>query len=428
MHITILAYGTQGDVRPYVALGAGLRRAGHTVRLASPRCFQRLVMQCDLEYAPLAGDPTELMEMAVARSGSSNPLGAAHALLQHALPLAAQMMRDVEAACRGTDAIVHSLFLTAAGREQALRLGVPDISALIFAVFHPTGAFPNPGFPRWPLGSTYNRLTHVVFNRAFWTGGRLAYAYVRRRAADLPPLEAPWPFGGRAGGRTPVIYGFSERVIPRAPEWGQNVHITGYWLLDSPPGWRPSQRLISFLEQGAPPVCVTFGSVIAPDASELTRTVVAALERTQQRAVMVSGWGGLSSVGLPDSTCCIEAAPFDWLFPRVSAIVHHGGAGTTAEAFRAGVPSVIVPFTADQPFWGWQVHRLGVGPPPIPRRRLTPDGLAEALHTATSDVGMRRRAAELGGQLRSEDGVARAVEIIERYLADGCARAIHNRA
>jgi sterol 3beta-glucosyltransferase len=152
------------------------------------------------------------------------------------------------------------------------------------------------------------------------------------------------------------------------------------------------------------------------DAKNVTVTVLEAVERIKQRAILVTGWGGLSDISLPDEVFKIESIPFDWLFPQVSAVVHHGGAGTTAEGLRAGVPSVVVPFFSDQPFWARRVYELGVGPKPIPLQKLTSDNLSAAISTAVSDTNMRARAGILGGRIRSEDGVKHAVSLLNRYI------------
>jgi UDP:flavonoid glycosyltransferase YjiC (YdhE family) len=193
------------------------------------------------------------------------------------------------------------------------------------------------------------------------------------------------------------------------------VHLTGYWVLDAD-GYEPPAALRTFLEAGPPPVLVSFGSLVTRDAARLTRAVLGALAQTGQRGLLVRGWGALEDRALPDSILAVESVPFEWLFPRVAALVHHGGVGTTAAGFRAGVPAVIVPFTADQPFWGWQIHRLGVGPEPIPPGELTAERLAPAIARLVGDAAMRGRAARLGERLQREDGAACAVEILARYL------------
>jgi UDP:flavonoid glycosyltransferase YjiC (YdhE family) len=145
--------------------------------------------------------------------------------------------------------------------------------------------------------------------------------------------------------------------------------------------------------------------------------IVDALARAGQRGIIHAGWGGLQRTELPGSVLMINGAPFSWLFPRVAAVVHHGGAGTTSAGLRAGVPSVVVPFFGDQPFWGQRVADLGVGPAPIPRKKLTAERLAEAIRTAVTDEAMRGRAAELGARIRAEDGVANAVAVVERVAS-----------
>jgi len=205
-------------------------------------------------------------------------------------------------------------------------------------------------------------------------------------------------------------------VLPRPSDWGDNVHVTGYWFLEADPSWQPPVELVEFLEGGPPPVYIGFGSVISREARELTEMVLAALAQTGQRGLLLTGWGGLARADWPEHMFQIDSIPFGWLFPRMRVIVHHGGMGTTGAALRAGIPSVVVPFTADQPFWGRRVYQLGVGPKPIPHKKLTVQSLAEAIHVALSDQTMQRRAEALGERLRSEDGVAQAVQVIEQYL------------
>ncbi|HZG69876.1 MAG TPA: glycosyltransferase, partial [Herpetosiphonaceae bacterium] len=191
-----------------------------------------------------------------------------------------------------------------------------------------------------------------------------------------------------------------------------------YWFLDDSEAWTPPPDLLAFLAAGAPPVYVGFGSMAGRDPASTTRIVLEAVERSGQRAVIATGWGGLVTGSVPESVHVIEAVRHDWLFPRVAAVVHHGGAGTTAEGLRAGIPTVICPFFGDQPFWGRRIHALGLGPEPIQQKRMTSGQLAEAIRTAATDPNMRRRAAEVGAQIRSERGVEQAVRILEASLDD----------
>ena len=413
---TILAHGSRGDVQPYVALGFGLKQAGYSVKVAAPAQFQALVLEYGLDFAPLAGDPRLLMAESVDKaSRQGNFLSSTRVILRYAAPIALQVMRDAQSACQGTDGIIHSLLMTQVGHQIALQLGVPDFSALVFPVFSPTSNFPNPGFPdlRWAL---YNRLTHHLFTQLFSQGGRLAYNWIiRRRHSEFPPL-AEWPFNGSRERSTPILYGFSPHVIPKPTDWSKDVHVTGFWFLASPAHWQPSAALLDFLAAGPPPVFVGFGSVISRRVHQLTEMVLEALAITGQRGLLLSGWGGLTRVELPQNVFMIESAPFDWLFPQVRAAVIHGGIGTTAASMRAGIPTIVVPFTADQFFWGDRVSQLRVGPRPVPYRKLSATNLAKAIRQSLEAECMQQHASAVGQVLRVEDGVSTAIRIVEKYL------------
>jgi UDP:flavonoid glycosyltransferase YjiC (YdhE family) len=240
----------------------------------------------------------------------------------------------------------------------------------------------------------------------FKVAGR-AYDMARDRVLGLPP--AGNPFAALERERWPTLYGYSRAVVPRPADWGEQIEVTGYWFLECDPTWRPPAALESFLAAGPPPVCVGFGSMPSPDPAALTREVVRALEIAGQRGLLLSGWGALAGVELPDSIFALEAAPHDWLFPRVSAVVHHGGAGTTSAALRAGVPSMVVPFIADQWFWGGRVAALGAGPRLFSRRKLDAERFGAALRNLVETPSYREQARRVADALATEDGIGRAV-------------------
>lgn len=217
---------------------------------------------------------------------------------------------------------------------------------------------------------------------------------------------------------TPIVYGYSRHVAPVPPDWGDWLYVTGYWFLDADDSWRPPADLVAFLDDGPPPVYVGFGSMVDQEAEAVTKIVLQALASSGRRAILLGGWSRLGQGKLPESILRVDWAPHSWLFPRMAAVVHHGGAGTTAAGLRAGVPDVIVPYFADQPFWAGRVRALGVGPEPIPRQKLTAERLAEAIESASMDEEMGRRARELGRKIQAEDGVATAVPLIERLLRE----------
>ena len=188
------------------------------------------------------------------------------------------------------------------------------------------------------------------------------------------------------------------------------------WFMDEEP-YTPPAALADFLDGGPPPVYVGFGSMTGNDPERLTRITLEALRLSGRRGVLLSGWAGLADGELPDAVLRLDAAPHDWLFPRMAAVVHHGGVGTTHTGLRAGIPNVIVPFFGDQPFWGDRVHALGAGPRPVGQEDLTAERLAEAITAATDDETMGVQAAEVGRRIQAEDGVGEAVAIVNQYLA-----------
>jgi sterol 3beta-glucosyltransferase len=281
--------------------------------------------------------------------------------------------------------------------------------------FTPTQAYPSFLFPRLPpwFGGSLNRLTYHLARQIMWQGFRSADRLVRRKALGLPAAPFWGSFGADCVQHCPILYGYSPAVIPKPPDWDDSTHVTGYWFLDPADDWTPAPDLLAFLRGGSPPVYVGFGSMSSRKPERTADLVLQALARAKQRAIMLSGWGGLRKANLPHTVLMVDSIPFSWLFPRVAAVVHHGGAGTTSAGLRAGVPSVVIPFFGDQPFWGQRVAELGVGPEPISRQRLTAERLAQAIHGAVTDQTMRQRAADLGMKIRAEDGVACAVAVIQ---------------
>ncbi|MEW5956997.1 MAG: glycosyltransferase, partial [Chloroflexota bacterium] len=239
----------------------------------------------------------------------------------------------------------------------------------------------------------------------------------QRQVLGLPPYPLRSPFGEWLKQRQLCLYGFSPNVVPKPSEWDDEVHITGYWFLEKPDDWQPSTDLLDFLESGSPPIFVGFGSMTNRNPEAVTDMVVKALTRSGQRGLLLTGWGGLSNADLPDNIFTIEFAPFDWLFPRMAAVIHHGGAGTTAAGLRAGVPTIIVPFFGDQHLWAWRVAQLRAGPRPIPRKQLSAERLAAAIKETNDSKEIRSCVATLGQRIRSEDGVAEAVRVLNHHLA-----------
>ena len=412
MHIAIIALGSRGDVQPYIALGVGLNVAGHVVRLVTHENFAPLAAAHGLEVRTVRGDVQAVAESEEMRAllAKGNFLAITRRTAQEAKRAMEHWAKDGLAACRGVELIVAGIGGLFIGLALAEKLDVPFMQAYLVP-FTPTGEFPGVllpvALPR--LGGGFNRLSHRLVRQVMWQGSRAADNVARQQVLDLPAAPLTGPFGSARLRQLPVLYGFSPAVVPRPADWDANIHVTGYWFLDSAVGWTPPPALAEFLDDGPPPVYVGFGSMASRQPEETADLVLRALAETGQRAVMLLGWAGLRADRLPASVIMVESVPHAWLFPRVAAVVHHGGAGTTAAGLRAGAPSVLIPFFGDQAFWAARVQALGVGPTPISRRELTAARLATAIHQAVTDEALRRRAADLGATIRAEDGVGHAV-------------------
>jgi len=210
-----------------------------------------------------------------------------------------------------------------------------------------------------------------------------------------------------------VLYAFSRHVVQRPADYPDSAHITGYWWRPPLREWTPPAELAAFLAQRGPVVYIGFGSMgFARDAERRGEIILEAVRRAGIRAVVSKGWG---AVRMPadDDVHVVEEVPHDWLFPRVAAVVHHGGAGTTAAGLRAGRPTLICPVLGDQPFWGDRVRDLGAGPEPLRLRRLSADELAAALGDLATNEDYRESAARIADALSNEDGTGEAVRVLE---------------
>ncbi len=417
MKILIITIGTRGDVQPYLALAKGLQAAGHELWLATDAIFEAFVIHSGVGFKAIKADPRRAMQEDVRQVGA-NPVKFVRWLNRQFRPLAHDFFRDVKAAAEGMDAILFAA-LAFPAYHVAEGLGIPALATYLQPAT-PTRYFAGPTGepPNWmPFKKLANKwVTELsIFSVFAMTKGVIDEC--RQGMLGLPKL--PWRYYLRLNtAAVPIVYGYSQHVVPKPPDWGDWLHVVGYWFMDAEEDWRPPGDLDAFLRAGPPPLYIGFGSMVDKEAQAVTEIVLDALAQTGRRAILLGGWSELGGGQLPANALRIDRAPHDWLFPRMAAVVHHGGAGTTAAALRAGVPSVVVPFFADQPFWAGRVQALGVGPAPIPRQQLTARRLAEAIEMAATDDEMRRRAAELGRKIEVEDGVGTAVPLIVRILRE----------
>jgi sterol 3beta-glucosyltransferase len=434
MKVLMLTLGTRGDVQPYVALALELGKAGHEAVLAAPEMFGSLVTGHGVRFAALDDGPMRLIGTSGVHEAMEGGVRARAALARRLPKLFGALFEDAwTVASRGegagADLVVHNGQVLA-GQHVAEGLGVPAVLALPIPMYVPTREFPWPGQPL-PAGlpGAVNRATYLGMKATSLAFGRAVDAW-RERTLGLPrrrgrhdPLLRP------DGGPAPVLHAFSPHVVPPPADWPPTVATTGYWFFPPETGAAGDASsatggkvgtlpdgLADFLGTGEPPVFVGFGSMAGRDPERTAGAVAEAVRRAGLRAVLATGWGGLDAGGLPEEIFVVGQVPYDRLFPRVAAVVHHGGAGTTGVAAASGRPQVVCPFVADQPFWGRRMQALGVAPAPVPQRRLTAERLAGALRRAVGDPGMASQAEELGCLVRAERGTAAAVDALEQTL------------
>jgi UDP:flavonoid glycosyltransferase YjiC (YdhE family) len=426
LRVVIPVTGSRGDVQPYVALGKALRAAGHEVRLATHADFAPAVLAHGLDFFAIPGNARALHSGPVARrmnGAGRNPFAYLRELVRLREPLIPDLMAGCAAACRDADLVLLTPTTLLLGLSAAQKRRCP-VAITAFQPTAPSRHVPNflfPDLPAWlPGRGTYNYLSHLLAGGCLWLFLRPLINKARAEVLGLPPFPLAGPPVAFFE-QTLTVVGYSPLVLPTPPDSGRNVHVTGYWFLEPDASWQPPAGLAEFLASGPSPICVGFGSMCDGDAAEATEVVCRALVATGQRAVLLTGWGGLAAARSSRRIFVTDAVPHDWLYPRAAAVIHHGGAGATAAGLRAGVPSLAVPFAGDQFLWGRRLFALGVGPRPIPRHKLTAERLTEAIRRLTGDADLRRRAAEVGQAIRAEDGAGRAVRILSRCLP-GAAR------
>jgi sterol 3beta-glucosyltransferase len=412
MNITILTYGSRGDIQPFLPLSLGLMARGHHVTLAAPPRFQNLVEEHGIVFAPLVGDPEDLSRRF--NESGFNFIKQVREMMSHAVEIGAEMLRKTEDACRNAELIIHTFAHAVGAHTLAREKNIPDIHIQTFPMFAPTGDYPSVTMPDLKLRAL-NRFTHVASKTITKWASSFGFQQVRRRAG-LPKRKLYFPFDDDPlRPPTPILCAWSPSILPPSSDWTSNIHVTGYYFFDLNTSYHPPEELQNFLGAGEPPVCVSFGSMVNRNAEKIDRIVREALTQTGQRGIILSGWGKVNQPSSRD-LLYLDSSPHDWLLPRCKMVIHHGGAGTTSAGLRAGIPNIVVPFTADQPFWGRRVHAVSAGPKPVLVKNLTVKKLTQAIAQADGNV-LRKRAQDIGQRIRGEDGVGQAVELIEVYAS-----------
>lgn len=409
MKFAVVTYGTEGDTRPLAALCRALMDAGHETLLLADGATLSMAHTLGVPMRSLAGDiksalrPGHALSDAMDKGHRVTDMGQALATVANSHT--ESWMRDLAEAAAGCDAILLSALASFVGLSVAEYRGIPGIG-VGFIPISPTRAFPSPFLPPRGIPRALNRPSHRLVNNLIWHAFRKATNVARASVCGLPPRQKVWT-------DHPILYGISPTLLPRPDDWPTNTHMCGQWIQPMPQ-WSPSTVLSDFLSAGQPPLYIGFGSMAGFDHQKLLHAVIRAVGG--RRALFQPGWSGADSSSLPTNFFRIGDTPHDWLFPKVSLAIHHGGAGTAHSAARAGIPSVVVPFAGDQYFWAERLRQLGVSAAPTPAKHADEAALGKAIEFAESPAA-RARAASLGAHMTREDGLRSAVSAIEMEMA-----------
>ncbi|THH04471.1 hypothetical protein EW145_g5499 [Phellinidium pouzarii] len=427
MNIVIMIVGSRGDVQPFVALGKKLLQAGHRVRLATHGTFRSFVTDHDLEFYDIGGNPEDLMSYMVKNPGlvpgleslTNGDIGRKRSMLK-------DMLEGCWKACYEADSEAGKSFAADAIISNppafahvhcAEALGIP-LNLSFTMPWCATAAFPHPlvniEHSNAKTGLS-NYLSYALTDHMTWQGlgdiiddfreKRLGIRrlHLRNGPGLVDKLKIPWS------------YCISPALVSKPKDWKNYIDIVGFYFLDLSANYTPPEDLVAFLAAGPPPIYIGFGSIVVDDPQELTSILFKAVAKAGVRALISAGWGGFGSGDVPSNVFILGNVPHDWLFSKVSAVCHHGGAGTTAIGLRMGKPTIIVPFFGDQPFWGDMVYQSGAGPQPIRHKDLDVERLTAAINFVVKP-GSQEAAHRLSRQIQAEDGTENGVLSFYRHL------------
>jgi UDP:flavonoid glycosyltransferase YjiC (YdhE family) len=402
MKILIPTIGTRGDLQPYIALALGLQSAGHQPIVASHPVMRELVESYAIEYSPFGPNINIGNETAAIRNRSPNWLTGFLRVMKFTFNILEQSHPDLLSLCRQTDLVVVSH--SGAGSIEADQLDLPKVSVTLMPQAIPVND-PREALLQRMLGKLAGAGMGLIMTRPM--------NQIRHRAG----LKSMGPEGITSP--TLNLIPISQWVNPPDPRWEKRHQLTGYWFAPSPKEWNPPMDLLRFLDAGDPPVVISLGAmaISGEDALEAAKITLAAVQQAGVRAI-IQGWNEpFQSLTIPETVFHTGSIPHDWLLTHSSALVHHGGFGTTSAGLRAGIPSMAIPHIIDQFIWGQKLFELGVGPKPISRSKLTVASLADALEKLKNDKSMKEKSSKLGDIIRSEKGVVKAVGLIQDFIS-----------
>lgn len=421
LRITCLTIGSRGDVQPYIALCKGLLAEGHRPKIATHAEFKDWIEKHGIEFAPVEGDPGELMRLCIENGTFTvSFLQKANATMRTWLD---GLLTSSWAACSDSDLLIESPSAMG-GIHIAEKLCIPYYRAFGMP-WTRTRAYPHAFMtPDRKMGGNFNLMTYILFDNVFWKATAHQINKWRNKTLGLPntSIDRLQP------NKVPFLYNFSQHVVPPPLDYSDWIRITGYWFLnEGGQDWTPPQDLVTFINKarndGKKLVYIGFGSIILDNPAKFTREIIDAVLKADVRCILSKGWSdrldpkaaeghdagtkhtsdakvsapGSTEIPLPPEIFAIKSAPHDWLFNQIDAAVHHGGSGTTGASLRAGIPTIIRPFFGDQFFFGGRVEDLGVG---ISLKKWGVHSFARALWEATHSERMIVKARVLGENIR----------------------------
>lgn len=411
MKILLIAIGTRGDVQPFVVMGTRLKAAGHDVHIATAQSFSAMIAKGGLSHHPLPLDVQELLQAPEMKSALTSFSGKIKAyrlttdIMNQQLSVMWQIGIDVV-----PDLILYNL-KGAMAPYLGRRFGVPAWPVMLQPGLIATSHYPQFLVASRSLGRAGNLASHKMIGALIKFGTNfMIKRWIKATGTEIGSL-LDVQAGYAPDGLALRLHAYSPHITPLAPDMPDTEKQVGY-VFSEPEEFAPSPGLKSFLSAGSKPIYVGFGSMPGINHQSINKALLGALELTGLRAVVATGWGGISDLSPGPNVHILESVSHTWLFPRVAAVVHHGGSGTTHEGLRWGRPSVVCPLFADQPFFGQRVADLGVGPAPIAQKRLTADRLASALEAAMSSK-ISAAAESIGKAMRDEDGAGNTVSLVE---------------
>lgn len=412
--ITIICSGSRGDYQPYIALAKELKQSGKEVRITAGKDYEKFIQSYGIDVYPINADMQSLnadSEFLKAAGSADNPLKMLLAF-NKLKEYVNYMTEDFYAACKESELIIYHPGC-AIGYFAAKKIGIPSILASPFPMHHTKEFLSVIIYGRTKSNLLTTKLSYLIFHSMLWMISKKSVKTFFKKQSERLPKDFGAPFEQHNSIHNPAIVSCSNYVFKRPTDWNKHIHQYGYWYVKEDTEYVPSDELARFLNSGEIPIYIGFGSMTTLEKHQgLADLAVEALVKSGKRGI-VCGMGTPSS--LPENVFVLNSVPHSWLFERVAAVCHHGGAGTTAAGFKAGVPSIIIPFSNDQFAWAYRAYDLGVGVKPIPKNELTSDRLAAAINDAFHD-NIITEAKVLGENIATETGAKMCAEVIINTL------------